>query len=176
MASPWILCPTGINSSCLIFGRHSLTGVKLKMSTSYHPETDGSSEQTNKTVIQCICYTVERDQKGWVKSLPKIRFDVMNTVNHSTGFTPFQLWFRCSPWLLPALFPHRKDTCTWISDWAPHKNANNSFWSPRQLDYCQSFSGFSIKQKTLLHLPLQNWWQSCPFNTSSLPRIQSWRF
>jgi hypothetical protein len=27
---------------------HKLTGVKLKMSTSYHPETDGSSERTNK--------------------------------------------------------------------------------------------------------------------------------
>ena len=33
---------------------HKLTGVKLKMSTSYHPETDGSSEQTNKTVNQAI--------------------------------------------------------------------------------------------------------------------------
>ena len=33
---------------------HKLTGVKLKMSTSYHPETDGSSEWTNKTVNQAI--------------------------------------------------------------------------------------------------------------------------
>ena len=33
---------------------HKLTGIKLKMSTSYHPETDGSSEQTNKTVNQAI--------------------------------------------------------------------------------------------------------------------------
>ena len=33
---------------------HKLTGVKLKMSTSYHPKTDGSSERTNKTVNQAI--------------------------------------------------------------------------------------------------------------------------
>ena len=84
---------------------HALTGIKLKMSTSYHPETDGSSERTNKTVIQCIRYIVERDQLGWVKSLPKIRFDIMNTVNRSTGFTPFQLRFGRSPRLLPPLFP-----------------------------------------------------------------------
>ena len=54
---------------------HKLTGVKLKMSTSYHPQTDGSSdssERTNKTVIQCIRFAVERDQLGWVKALPKI--------------------------------------------------------------------------------------------------------
>ena len=33
---------------------HKLTGVKLKMSTSYHPETDGGSERTNKTINQAI--------------------------------------------------------------------------------------------------------------------------
>ena len=83
---------------------HTLTGIKLKMSTSYHPETDGSSERTNRTVIQCIRFAVERDQLGWVKALPKIRFDIMNTVNKSTGFTPFQLRFGRSPRILPPLF------------------------------------------------------------------------
>jgi hypothetical protein len=41
-----------------------LMGVKLKMSSAYHPETDGSSERTNKTVNQCICFHVNRSQKG----------------------------------------------------------------------------------------------------------------
>ena len=91
---------------------HSLTGVKLKMSTSYHPETDGSSERTNKMVIQCIRFAVESDQRGWVKALPKIWFDIMNTVNHSTGFTPFQLRFGRSPHLLPPLFSSNLTTPT----------------------------------------------------------------
>jgi hypothetical protein len=91
---------------------HTLTGVKLKMSTSYHPETDGSSERTNKTVIQCIRFAVERDQIGWVKALPKIRFDIMNTINRSTGFTPFQLRFGRSPRVLPPLFNSLKLTST----------------------------------------------------------------
>ena len=33
---------------------HKLTSIKLKMSTSYHPETDSSSERTNKTINQAI--------------------------------------------------------------------------------------------------------------------------
>ena len=69
---------------------HNLTGVKLKMSTSYHPETDGSSERSNKTVIQAIHFHVERNQKGWVQALPRVQFNIMNTVNKSTGFSPFQ--------------------------------------------------------------------------------------
>jgi hypothetical protein len=70
---------------------HALTGVRLKMSTSYHPETDGSSERTNKTLNQAIRYHVHRNQKGWVKALPRIQFNIMSTINASTGYSPFQL-------------------------------------------------------------------------------------
>jgi len=45
-------------------------GVKLKMSTAYHPETDGSSERTNKTVNQALQFHVECNQMGWVRALP----------------------------------------------------------------------------------------------------------
>ena len=80
---------------------HLLTGVSLKMSTSFHPETDGSSERTNKTVIQALRYHVARNQKGWAKALPLVRFNYMNTVNASTGFSPFQLHIGRSPRLIP---------------------------------------------------------------------------
>ena len=33
---------------------HNLTGVKVKMSSAYHPETDAASERTNKTVNQLL--------------------------------------------------------------------------------------------------------------------------
>jgi transposase InsO family protein len=87
---------------------HKLTGVKLKMSTAYHPQTDGASERTNKTVIQCIRFAVERDQRGWAATLPKVRFDIMNTINASTGYSPFQMRFGKSPRLLPPLIPNNE--------------------------------------------------------------------
>jgi hypothetical protein len=80
-----------------------LTGIKHKLSTAYHPQTDGASERTNKTVVQCLRYYVDRNQTGWVKALPKVRFDIMNTVNASTGFTPFNLKSGYSPRLIPPL-------------------------------------------------------------------------
>ena len=45
---------------------HALTGVKLRLSSSYHPQTDGSSERTNKTINQLLQYHVSQNQKGWV--------------------------------------------------------------------------------------------------------------
>lgn len=82
-----------------------LMGIKMKMLSSYHPESDGSSERTNKTVNQSVRYHVERNQKGWVKALPRIRFDIMNTVNASTGFSGFQLKLGRSPRLIPPIVP-----------------------------------------------------------------------
>jgi hypothetical protein len=70
---------------------HKLRGIKLKMSSAFHPETDGASEHSNKTINQCIHFYVERNQKGWVSALPKIRFDIMNLVNSSIGLSMFQL-------------------------------------------------------------------------------------
>jgi hypothetical protein len=51
---------------------NKLTGIKLKMSSAYHPETDGSSERSNKSVVQCLRYHVERNQTGWVMALPLV--------------------------------------------------------------------------------------------------------
>jgi hypothetical protein len=83
-----------------------LSGVKLKMSTAYHPETDGSSERSNKTINQMLRYHVRRNQKGWVRALPRIRFQIMNTVNASTGFSGFQLHLGRSPRVMPQIVPN----------------------------------------------------------------------
>jgi len=82
-----------------------LTGVKLKMSSAYHPETDGASERSNKTVNQLLRFHVKRNQKGWVRALPRIRFQIMNTVNSSTKFSGFQLHLGRSPRVIPPIVP-----------------------------------------------------------------------
>jgi hypothetical protein len=83
----------------------TLTGVKMRMSTAFHPQTDGASERSNKTINQLIRYHVQRNQKGWVKALPRIRFNIMNTENASTGFSPFMLRMGCAPRIIPPLIP-----------------------------------------------------------------------
>jgi hypothetical protein len=80
-----------------------LTGVRLRMSSAYHPETDGSSERSNKTINQAIRYHVSRNQKGWSRALPLIRFQMMNAVNASTNYSGFELRFGRSPRLIPTL-------------------------------------------------------------------------
>lgn len=80
-----------------------LTGVSLKMSSAFYPQTDGASERTNKTMNQMLRYVVNRQQQGWVKVLPTLRFALMSTVNASTGYTPFYLRMGYTPRLIPLL-------------------------------------------------------------------------
>jgi hypothetical protein len=82
-----------------------LASIRLKMSSAYHPETDSSSECSNKSVIQSLRFHVERNQTGWAKKLPLVRFNLMNTINVSTGFSPFQLRMGRSPRLIPPIAP-----------------------------------------------------------------------
>ena len=89
---------------------HKLTNVSLKLSSSYHPQLDGVSEHTNKTMNQCIHFLVDQDQSGWISALPRVRFSIMNSVNASTGCSPFQLHLGRSPRLIPALFPRENRT------------------------------------------------------------------
>ena len=84
---------------------HSLCGVQLRMSSAYHPQSDGSSERFNQTINQCLRFHVERNQKGWVRALPRVRFDIMNTVNASTGLTHFEMHIGRHPRRIPPLVP-----------------------------------------------------------------------
>ena len=80
-----------------------LTRVKHRASSAYHPQTDGASEPTNKTVNQLIHFHIEHNQMGWSRALPWVWFAIMNTVNKSTGYSPFQLKHGRSPCILPPL-------------------------------------------------------------------------
>ena len=83
----------------------ALCGIKLKMSMAYHPQTDGSSECTNKTINQCLHFHIDCQQKGWVHALPRICFAIMNSVNTLTGFSNFQLHIGYAPHVILPIIP-----------------------------------------------------------------------
>ena len=55
---------------------NALTGMKRKLSSAYHPHTDGQIERTNRTLEEMLRAYVQPDQNGmstWrVQSLPLI--------------------------------------------------------------------------------------------------------
>ena len=74
-----------------------ILGTKVKLSTAYHPQTDGQSERTNQTVevmLRCLCVDYGQD---WVEKLSRVQFALNSNVNVSTQFSPAYLMFGYQP-------------------------------------------------------------------------------
>ena len=70
---------------------HKRFGTKLNMSTANHPQTDGCSENANRTVEDMIRHFVSPFQDDWDEHLVNLEFCYNDSVHASTGYTPFQL-------------------------------------------------------------------------------------
>ena len=76
---------------------HRMVGTKLRLSSAYHPQSDGSTERANRTVTQMLRQCIHPDQKNWVSKLPAIEFAINSARSESTGFAPFFLNFGRMP-------------------------------------------------------------------------------
>ena len=72
------------------------------MSTAYHPETDGSSERSNKTAIESLRQYINAHQTDWADYLVHVESAMNNSVNAITMKTPTELLYGTSLRLIPA--------------------------------------------------------------------------
>lgn len=80
------------------------------MSTAYHPQADGISEQSNKTVIQTLYAWTDDQGHNWAANLQCVTFAMNNTIRHSTQHTPAELIFGKRLSLIPPLLPSTSTT------------------------------------------------------------------
>ena len=66
-------------------------GTSLNMSTANHPETDGRSERTNRTLEDIIRAYVSPFHDDWDDYLMAAEIAINDSVHASTGRTPFEL-------------------------------------------------------------------------------------
>ena len=64
-------------------------GIKLKLSTAFHPVTDGQTERANQTLETYLRHYVDDHQNNWVELLPMAQLAINNTIASATGQTPF---------------------------------------------------------------------------------------
>jgi hypothetical protein len=76
---------------------HTLLNVELRLSSAFHPQTDGATERANKTMTQMLRQCVSLKQKDWVTKLPAIEFAMNSARSSTTGFTPFYLNYGRNP-------------------------------------------------------------------------------
>ena len=81
------------------FWKHLLESLRIscKLSSSYHPQTDGQTERTNQTLEQYLRCFINYQQDDWVDFLHMAEFAYNNSVHSSTGYTPFFANTGCHP-------------------------------------------------------------------------------
>jgi len=70
--------------------------IELKMSTAYHPQSDGQTERTNRTIEQYLRSLVSKD-RSWVQALPMAEYAYNSSVHSSTKSTPFATVYGFNP-------------------------------------------------------------------------------
>jgi hypothetical protein len=84
-----------------------LAGVKLRMSTAFHPQTDGQSEVVNKVIAMYLrCVTGDRP-RAWVDWLAWAEYCYNTSYHSALRTTPFEVVYGRPP---PAMLPYEPGT------------------------------------------------------------------
>jgi transposase InsO family protein len=71
--------------------------IKRRMSTAFHPQTDGQTEILNKIVENYLRAFTNLEQMDWAKLLPTAAFAYNNSLNHTLRMTPFRAMYGYDP-------------------------------------------------------------------------------
>jgi hypothetical protein len=78
-----------------------MCGVQLKMSTTFHPETDGQSEAVNKTIAMYLRCITGDHPRSWLEWLPWAEYCYNTSFHSALKCTPFQVVYGHHPPSLP---------------------------------------------------------------------------
>lgn len=68
-----------------------ILGTSLRLSSAYHPETDGQTERTNRIIHEMVRNYINYQQNNWDEILVSCEIAYNNSIQASTGFTPYYL-------------------------------------------------------------------------------------
>nr|KAJ0225433.1 hypothetical protein LSAT_V11C100031580 [Lactuca sativa] len=84
-------------------------GTKLLFSTSHHPQTDGQTEVTNRTLGTLLRGLVSKTQQDWDIKLAHAEFAYNRSPTYATSHSPFEVVYGVNPYMPLDLIPLPKD-------------------------------------------------------------------
>jgi hypothetical protein len=75
----------------------TLSGVKLRLSSAFRPQTDGQSEVTNRVLAVYLCCLAGDRPRSWLRWLPWVEFCYNTSFQTALQTTPFRVVFGRDP-------------------------------------------------------------------------------
>ena len=72
-------------------------GTQLKVSSSFHPQTDGQTEVINRSLGNLLRCIVRDQLTNWDNVLPQAEFAFNSSTNRTTGYLPFEVAYGLKP-------------------------------------------------------------------------------
>ena len=66
-------------------------GTRTAIATTHHPQTNGLTERTNRTLISLIRKVCAHSKDKWVEALPLLEFAYNSSVHRVIGMSPFEV-------------------------------------------------------------------------------------
>jgi hypothetical protein len=71
---------------------YQLIGSEQRLTTAFHPQTDGQTERVNHVLEDMLRHYTDANQDDWDQFLSTAEFAVNNSHHESIGTTPFRMW------------------------------------------------------------------------------------
>ena len=85
-----------------------LLGVKSKLTTAYHPQSDGTTERFNQEIEAYIGIYCSSNPETWHQSIGTMEFTHNNRQHSDRQRTSFELMYGYSPLTIPTSYEHTK--------------------------------------------------------------------
>jgi len=70
---------------------NQMLGIETKLSTTFHPQTDGQIERMNQKLEQYLRFFIDHKQKNWPEYLALAEFTINNKVHSATKILLFMV-------------------------------------------------------------------------------------
>ena len=79
---------------------HEMTGIEQRITSAYHPQSNGLCERQNRTIKDSLAKVLEEKPKEWPNIIDGILFAHRVSIHYSTKYSPFFLMYNRHP-ILP---------------------------------------------------------------------------